>query len=140
MKVAIAIDGSDCSLRAVQTLVKLFGTLGGLEVQVINVQLPVRFFDLLPVDKQTLVAQRDARAGEEATDAARLILSVAKIAHRLEVVVGDPAASIVKCANGGGCELIVMGTRGMGAAAGLVLGSVATKVVHMADIPVTLVK
>ena len=33
-----------------------------------------------------------------------------------------------------------MGTRGMGAAAGMALGSVATKVAHLADLPVTLVK
>ena len=33
-----------------------------------------------------------------------------------------------------------MGTRGMGAVAGLVMGSVAQKVVHLAAVPVTLVK
>jgi nucleotide-binding universal stress UspA family protein len=38
------------------------------------------------------------------------------------------------------CDAIVMGTRGMGAVSGLVLGSVATKVIHLADVPVTLVK
>jgi nucleotide-binding universal stress UspA family protein len=37
-------------------------------------------------------------------------------------------------------ESIVMGTRGLGAMAGLVLGSVAMKVVQLARIPVTLVK
>ena len=33
-----------------------------------------------------------------------------------------------------------MGTRGMGTIANLALGSVATKVIHLANIPVTLVK
>ena len=33
-----------------------------------------------------------------------------------------------------------MGTRGMGAIEGLALGSVAHKVVHLASVPVTLVK
>jgi nucleotide-binding universal stress UspA family protein len=36
--------------------------------------------------------------------------------------------------------MIVMGTRGMGGVAGLVLGSVATKVVHLSKVPVMLVK
>ncbi|MFN5167526.1 MAG: universal stress protein [Pseudomonadota bacterium] len=35
---------------------------------------------------------------------------------------------------------IVMGSRGMGALGNLAFGSVATKVVHLADVPVTLVK
>lgn len=38
------------------------------------------------------------------------------------------------------CDAIVMGTRGMGLVAGLVLGSVAQKVVHLAPMPVTVVK
>jgi nucleotide-binding universal stress UspA family protein len=33
-----------------------------------------------------------------------------------------------------------MGTRGMGGVRGLILGSVATQVVHLASVPVTLVK
>jgi nucleotide-binding universal stress UspA family protein len=33
-----------------------------------------------------------------------------------------------------------MGTRGMTPLASLVLGSVATKVIHLSDVPVTLVK
>ena len=33
-----------------------------------------------------------------------------------------------------------MGTRGMGAMGNLILGSVATKVIHLVDVPVTLVK
>lgn len=39
-----------------------------------------------------------------------------------------------------GVDVIVMGTRGMGALGNLALGSTATKVVHLADVPVTLVK
>ena len=39
-----------------------------------------------------------------------------------------------------GCDAIVMGTRGMGSIGSLMLGSVATKVVHLTKLPVTLVK
>jgi nucleotide-binding universal stress UspA family protein len=35
---------------------------------------------------------------------------------------------------------IVMGTRGLGSIQGLLLGSVATKVIHLADVPITLIK
>jgi nucleotide-binding universal stress UspA family protein len=39
-----------------------------------------------------------------------------------------------------GCDQIVMGTRGLGTVQGLLLGSVATKVIHLANVPVMLVK
>ncbi|HET9042709.1 MAG TPA: universal stress protein, partial [Burkholderiales bacterium] len=38
------------------------------------------------------------------------------------------------------CEGIVMGTRGLGSVATLVLGSVAHKVLHLTHVPITLVK
>ena len=38
------------------------------------------------------------------------------------------------------CDAIIMGTRGMGALGNLVMGSIATKVVHLTRLPVTLVK
>jgi nucleotide-binding universal stress UspA family protein len=57
-----------------------------------------------------------------------------------EVRIGAAAEVIVAYAAEQGCDAIVMGTRGMGAVAGVVMGSVAQKVVHLASVPVTLVK
>jgi nucleotide-binding universal stress UspA family protein len=53
---------------------------------------------------------------------------------------GDPADVIARRAQELGCDAIVMGSRGMGRIANLVIGSVATKVVHLTALPVTLVK
>ena len=39
-----------------------------------------------------------------------------------------------------GIKHIVMGTRGLGSIQGLLLGSVAMKVVHLAEVPITLLK
>ena len=140
MKVALAIDGSSCSLRATRFLIGLISGREGTEVHVVNVQPPIRYADLLPVETQQLVEQWSRKSGENATAAARELLATAAIPSDLHVVVGDPASAIVKLALELTCDLIVMGTRGMGAVAGLALGSVATKVVHLADTPVTLVK
>ncbi|ARP81841.1 hypothetical protein CAL12_14125 [Bordetella genomosp. 8] len=38
------------------------------------------------------------------------------------------------------CDQIVMGSRGLGTTAGLWLGSVTTKTLHLAQVPVTIVK
>jgi len=48
--------------------------------------------------------------------------------------------TIVDYAKANKCDHIIMGTRGMGAFGNLVLGSTANQVVHLAEIPVTLVK
>jgi nucleotide-binding universal stress UspA family protein len=54
--------------------------------------------------------------------------------------IGSPAETIVRVAREAGADQIVMGTRGLGTLGNLFLGSVATQVVRLAEIPVTLVK
>jgi nucleotide-binding universal stress UspA family protein len=56
------------------------------------------------------------------------------------VKLGDAAPEIARAAARTNCESIVMGSRGMGAVKNLVLGSTATKVIHLATVPVTIVK
>ena len=64
----------------------------------------------------------------------------AAVSCSAEIEQGDAAAVIARRADALGCNGIVMGTRGMSAIGNLLLGSVATKVVHLANVPVTLVK
>ena len=53
---------------------------------------------------------------------------------------GYASEEILKCAEKGHHDLIVMGSRGMGLVRGLVLGSVSSRVVNKAEIPVLIVK
>jgi nucleotide-binding universal stress UspA family protein len=76
----------------------------------------------------------------ELTEGAREILDHAGIAHQSHFKLGDAAEAIAEAARSHGCDAIVMGTRGLGAITGWVLGSVARKVLHLTDLPVTLVK
>ena len=54
--------------------------------------------------------------------------------------VGHPAENIAKLAEKGKFDLLVMGSHGHGALAGLVLGSVATKVLAQCSTPVLLIR
>lgn len=67
-------------------------------------------------------------------------LAAAGVPHKAKVVIGDAPHEIVEYAKAYHCDGIVMGTRGLGNVATLVLGSVAHKVLHLTHIPVTLVK
>ena len=76
--------------------------------------------------------------------AAELIAGHGGTGAKLEKVLlhapGPAAPAILAEARRRKPEAIVMGTRGEGAVGNLMLGSVATKVVHLAKVPVTLVK
>lgn len=54
--------------------------------------------------------------------------------------VGPIAETIVAIARAAGANLIYMGTRGMSALANMALGSVATRVLHLAETPVVLIR
>ena len=141
MKIVLAIDGSDCSLRATKFLIDLIKGRGGAEVHIVNVQHPVRYVDILSEEKKQLVERLNRESGERETGYAREALAEASVPVHLHVVVGDdPASAIIEVSQKLNCSMIVMGTRGMGIIAGLVLGSVASKVVHLADTAVTMVK
>lgn len=67
-------------------------------------------------------------------------LKASNVAHTLHVLMGDPAPRILERAAAIGASLILMGTRGHGPISSAMLGSVAYKVVHAADLPVTLLR
>ena len=110
------------------------------EICLLNVQPPVASGVV-----RSFVSQRDLQAyyreeGEKALAPARDELQRAGVPFSAEVRVGDLAETIVRCARERGCGLIAMGTRGMGSVANLLLGSTASKVISLADVPVLLVK
>jgi nucleotide-binding universal stress UspA family protein len=61
------------------------------------------------------------------------------VAARSEIVAGNPADEIVAYADSIGADLIVMGSRGRGAVAGTLLGSVSRDVLHESRTPVVVV-
>ena len=64
----------------------------------------------------------------------------AKIAYVARSALGVIATMIDHVAREEQVTQIIMGTRGLGTVSGLILGSVSTQVLHLADVPVTLVK
>lgn len=52
---------------------------------------------------------------------------------------GHPARTIIAFSKEKGCDLIIVGSRGLGAAEGFLLGSVSHKVTSLADCPVMIV-
>jgi len=142
VKILLAVDGSEASIHATERVVeaaRLFRE--AVEVELVTVRLPIPkiggLFDTV-VSKQ-MVDQYYKDEGSAALAASEKALGEAGIAHASHILVGDIAETIVRHADAAQCGMIYMGTRGMSAASNLVMGSVATKVVHLARVPVVLV-
>ena len=78
--------------------------------------------------------------GEERLLAARKKLDAGRIKYRASVLVGDVAESIVKHARSTRCDLVCIGARGDSNLHKALVGSVATKILQISELPVLLVK
>lgn len=139
LKILLPVDGSKPSERAVRHVIDLAANGLTVSVLLLNVQPD-------PLPRSSPRARRRADLlkqldhGEEALRSAIALLERAGVPYRSYGHSGAPAECILKFAREKKCDAIFMGTRGLGAIAGLVLGSVAMKVMQLAQIPVTLIK
>jgi nucleotide-binding universal stress UspA family protein len=141
LKMLVAVDGSDNANRVVEFLAsKRQWYRDALEVHLLSVQVPLAGVNVKLFVSSESLNDYYREQGEAALARAKEILAGAGVAFVPHIGVGDPAEVIVQYADAKGCEQIVMGSRGLGAVGGLVLGSVATKVLHLAKIPILLVK
>ncbi|MGQ0578563.1 MAG: universal stress protein [Betaproteobacteria bacterium] len=138
--VLLPVDGSACSERAIEEVVKLVQKSGPMDIHLLNVQ-PRIFVE------ETLVFLDPAKMdsfyysqGSKALTAAEKLLKKAEIAFTAHRAVGPVAETIVTKAKELGADGILMGTHGHGRVAGMLLGSVSNKVLHLSPVPVTLVR
>jgi nucleotide-binding universal stress UspA family protein len=141
LKILLATDGSEHAKRTISKTITLSAAMSApAEVHVLNVQEEPVVYGAAEIYLPYEKAEEFVRAaGQEIVNEAAIALRNAGLAPATEVAVGQVAPTIVRRAQELGCDLIVMGTRGMGAVGNLVLGSAATKVIHMTDVPVLLV-
>lgn len=141
LKFLLSIDGSEASLRAVEHLVKLLDWYRQpVEIHLINVQMPILSGNVRTFIKREQLEEYYLDEGVGALKAARDLLDRAGVKYSHHICAGDPAQVIMDYAKRTHCDQIVMGTRGLGSVTDLLLGSVASKVIQLADRPVLLVK
>lgn len=146
MKILVPYDGSPPSRRAVEYALRIATAVGKATVVVhlLNVQEAdpsvIDYFtrDAADVAARLVTARRDA--GAKLLEIPARTVEDADVRIERMVLLGDPAAIIGSYADDQHCDMIVMGTRGLGPVGGLFLGSVTTKVINLVGVPVTLVK
>lgn len=141
MKILIPIDGSENALRALRQVVDSRDWYREQpELHLLNVQLPVASGAVKMFISAEQLRDYYEDEGQKVLQAARAVIQPTGLPFHARVAVGDIAATLVQYGRDNGCGMIVMGTRGMGALGNMLLGSVATKVIHLTSLPVMLIK
>jgi nucleotide-binding universal stress UspA family protein len=140
-KLLVPTDSSESATRALQHAISLAKRDPAIELHLVHADEPPAVYGEIAVYlSEERAKELQHRHAEDilrpAVDAAR----AAGVSFVSDVLIGDVPSVLVQYAEEKGCDGIVMGTRGMSAIGNLVMGSVATKVIHLTKLPVTLVR
>ena len=138
-KIVVPLDGSEPARRALETAIVLARRLGDAELRLLNAQPPIPASVGDFVGSEAVHGYYDDEAVKAFADV-RALLQRCDLRHSLDYRIGPAGQAIADFARETKADQIVMGTRGLGAVKGLMLGSVATRVAQLAHCPVTLVK
>jgi nucleotide-binding universal stress UspA family protein len=139
-KILLAVDGSESSQHALAHVIKrASGAKDQTQVLLVNVQYAVHGGVSAFVNAGQL-KQLHHEEGMKILEGPCSMLDSAGVSYSHHLFVGDPAEIITRFAHEKGCDEIVIGTRGLSGIGSLLMGSVATKIIHLADVPVLLVK
>jgi len=135
--ILVAFDGSEHARRAAQLAGEMARVHKSAELWLVCAM------DILPAELgkpfiDELITER-THIGTEMLQQAKEIIGKGVSIHE-ELLFGPAAESIMNVANSRDCDLIIMGTRGVGGLKGLLMGSQIQKVISLADIPVMSVK
>jgi len=139
-KILVAADGSKCALKGAETAVQIARQFGS-RLTILSVFQPPIYTDpyvgviTCDVDDKFISEMQ-----ENAVHAAGSVADQYGVPHVDRKEIGIASAEIVRIAGEEGCGLIVMGSRGLGAASSLLLGSVSDQVAHSTQSPVLIMK
>ena len=137
-KILLAVDGSEHALHAARTAADLARTMNAKDFRIVVA------YDFIPpyLGEPNMQYAIDARMDEAKAVLEDAVKQVGKLPCeiRTELIEGSAAQAIIEVAETRKCDLIVMGSRGLGTLAGLLLGSTSQKVVAHAPCPVLIVR
>ncbi len=142
MNILVPVDGSPASIRAVKLAIEQAKAVAQARLVILTVQnvATIGLAEGMGLMPPEWIGEQEERAAAEALQEASATCRAAGVAYVTRSARGAVAATIDHVAREEGVTHIVMGTRGLGGVRGLLLGSVATQVLHLVDVPVTLVK
>jgi len=138
--ILVPYDGSDPSARALEKAMQIVGSESDTRLtvaHVINLQ-PVTIADVTFVQPDFYREQVEAQ-GNAVIDKVKSLASSVPSAN-VVILTGGPAEALLDYAEANGCDLILMGNRGLGAFKEFMVGSVSHNVIQHSRIPVMVMK
>src|SRR5690606_31226657 len=141
-RIVVGLDGSEQSAGALRFAMAEAARLGAAVTAVRAWRLVSRP-DPKTADGAAVAEAQAAMAERVAQDMRKTVEEVrtgetAEVDVEVEAVEGQPAHTLIT--SGGDADLIVVGSRGRGGFAGLLLGSVSQTVLHHSEVPVVVVR
>ncbi len=136
-RILLAVDGSDHAMRAVKVAADLARCMKS------ELRIVVAFDPIPPyLGEPNLQDAINARLNDAQATLQKAVEQVGDLPGELrtDLIEGNSAEVIIEVAKTRDSDLIVMGSRGLGRLAGLVLGSNSQKVVSHAPCPVLIVR
>ena len=137
--ILVPTDGSDLSSAALDHALQLARTLGA-RVTALTVAEPLHFLPITPGATINLRAEYEAHLKESGARILGAVEARAAAAgvpvETLQVAAGDAWQAIVDTAKQRGCDLIAMASHGRRGVSAFLMGSVTTKVLGHATVPV----
>jgi nucleotide-binding universal stress UspA family protein len=141
MKIAVAIDGSPCALRALKAAIDLaekFRKPPGLTLVVVDWSVPVLLASRM--GEKNVGAYHEKNLREYGKKARTLLHRKRLEFHESTHIAEEPSLGLLEYLGEHRCDLLVMGSHGRGAVRGALMGSVTAKMLVHSRVPILIVR
>ncbi len=139
--VLVPVDGSACATRAVRWVASVLAGQAGARVHLLHVEAAMDGWEMRShLGADDIARLQDSGSSAVLDPAAAIVRDTGVVVETHGVVHNDVAATIAAQVVAQQCDAVVMGTRGLGVVQSLLLGSTTLTVIHLVDVPVTLIK
>jgi nucleotide-binding universal stress UspA family protein len=141
MKILIAADGSEYTRAAARHVARHVADYAEPpQIHLLHVHPPLPYPQAERVIGKATVLEYQREDSAAALAVAEEELERANVPYRATWRVGDVATTIGTYVREQGIDLLVLGSQGRGALAGLVLGSVSTRCLAALDVPILVIR
>lgn len=141
MRIAIAVDGSENSLRALRYAIDMAGKLKEpVQLSLLNVHISALISPVARgIDRKQVEQYMDEIAEEELSEAKKILTQSGLVADVIKGH-GEVVPTILEIVKKEKIDQLIVGGKGRSSLADLLIGSTTTKLISLSPIPVTVVK